>query len=81
MYCPKPSAELTDLGVTEIENVIQTELICAILSEMDRQFPDVSIDQGMMNTIIRAADAICAAYQGGLLEPVFAPPSASESEP
>ncbi len=64
-----------------MNSLIQTELICAILAEIDRQIPGAVVDQGVVNTIIRAADAICAAYQASLLEPVFCPSSASEDAP
>ena len=47
----------------------QPQLVCAILSELDRQNPGVLINQAAMNAIIQAADEIVAAARQRLLLP------------
>lgn len=46
-------------------NVHQTELICAILGELDRQHPGATLIQDQMNAIIAAADQIVATLRDG----------------
>ena len=43
--------------------IFQSELICAILAELDRQRPGICVDQCVMNAIIDAADSVVAAIR------------------
>ena len=47
----------------------QTQLICAILDELDRQNPGAVINQTTMNAICEAADHIVAVARQGLSLP------------
>lgn len=48
----------------------QTSLVCAILSELDRQNPGVLINQAGANAIIQAADDIVTAARQGMSLPI-----------
>jgi len=50
--------------------VSQTELICALLGDLDRQYPGTWVNQATMNAIIQSATLIMhAANAGGLTRP------------
>lgn len=45
--------------------VSQTELICAILGNLDQQYPGAIVNQAVMNTIIEAATRVMLATNAG----------------
>jgi len=49
--------------------ISQSELVVALLAELERQCPGVTINQAAFNAIIFAADAIVAAAKTGLSMP------------
>jgi hypothetical protein len=54
--------------------VSQTELICALLAELDRQYPGARVNESAMDAIIQAATLVKQATNaGGLTRPESAP--------
>lgn len=53
------------MNPSELVFISQTELVCHLLGELDRQHPGARVNQAGMNAIIEAANLIVQAAKAG----------------